>query len=383
MDALRGAGWQPLPFTQFVVKIHSRCNLACDYCYMYEMADQSWSSRDKVMTPATMKATIRRIAEHARAHGLPAVNVILHGGEPLLAGTSRIDRFVADLRNALEPDVRVEAGMQTNGILIDESFLAAAAERRIGISVSLDGAEEDNDRHRRYAGGRGSYEAVARGLDLLGSAPHRPLFRGLLCTIDVDNDPIATYEELLRWEPPAVDFLLPHGTWSSPPPRRTADAGSTPYADWLLEIFERWYTAPRRETRVRLFESVIRMTLGGRSMTEAIGLQPARLLVVETDGTIEQVDSLKAAFDGAPDTGLTVREHPFDLALEHPSVAARQIGVDALSEQCTACSLRDICGGGLYPHRYREGYGFRNPSVYCPDLTKLIGHIAGRVRADT
>jgi uncharacterized protein len=27
---------------EFIVKVHSRCDLSCDYCYMYEMADQSW-----------------------------------------------------------------------------------------------------------------------------------------------------------------------------------------------------------------------------------------------------------------------------------------------------------------------------------------------------
>lgn len=377
------AGWLPLPFTQFIVKIHSRCDLACDYCYMYEMADQSWSARDKVMTPVTMKHTIDRIAEHAWSHGLSSVDVVLHGGEPLLAGTGRIDGFVRDLRSMLEPEVTVGLSMRTNAALIDEPFLDMAAERGIGISVSLDGAAGDDDRHRRFADGRGSYEHVARGLRLLTAPAHRDLFHGILCTVDVANDPVGTYEELLRWHPPAVDFLLPHGTWSQPPPRRTADALDTPYADWLLEIFERWYTAPARETRVRLFESAIRMTVGGRSMTEAIGLEPARLLVVETDGTIEQVDSLKAAYDGAPRTGLNVRDHPFDLALHHPSVVVRQIGIDALSEKCRACPVGDICGGGLYPHRYREGEGFRNPSVYCPDLLKLTTHISRRVLADT
>ena len=34
-------GWRPVPFRQFIIKIHSRCNLACDYCYVYEMADRS------------------------------------------------------------------------------------------------------------------------------------------------------------------------------------------------------------------------------------------------------------------------------------------------------------------------------------------------------
>jgi len=41
-----------------------------------------------------------------------------------------------------------------------------------------------------------------------------------------------------------------------------------------------------------------------------------------------------------------------------------------------------ICGGGLYPHRYRQGTGFRNPSVYCDDLLRLISHISGRVITD-
>ena len=35
----------------------------------------------------------------------------------------------------------------------------------------------------------------------------------------------------------------------------------------------------------------------------------------------------------------------------------------------------EICGGGLYPHRYRHGEGFRNPSVYCDDLMRLITHV--------
>lgn len=51
---------------------------------------------------------------------------------------------------------------------------------------------------------------------------------------------------------------------------------------------------------------------------------------------------------------------------------ARQAGLAALSRECLACPVRDICGGGYYPHRYRAGDGFRNPSVYCPDLLSLV-----------
>jgi uncharacterized protein len=106
------------------------------------------------------------------------------------------------------------------------------------------------------------------------------------------------------------------------------------------------------------------------------------MVVIETDGTVEQVDTLKAAFAGATATGLHVASDPLDAALLLPQMAARQIGVRALSAQCRVCSIHTVCGGGMYSHRYREGTGFANPSVYCPDLITLISHIRNRIRAD-
>jgi uncharacterized protein len=79
---------------------------------------------------------------------------------------------------------------------------------------------------------------------------------------------------------------------------------------------------------------------------------------------------------------MTVTGNSFDDALHHPSVVARQLGLAALADSCRRCDLRRVCGGGHYAHRYRQGSGFRNPSVYCPDLTALITHIGDRVRTD-
>ncbi|SEG16349.1 uncharacterized protein SAMN04489712_103453 [Thermomonospora echinospora] len=369
-----------MPFREFVLKIHGRCNLACDYCYMYQGADQSWRSRPAVMSAAILRQTAQRIARHARAHGLAEVEIVLHGGEPLLAGPAFIDFAATELRRGLPAGHRVGIGVQTNGLLLDERMLALLAAHDIGVSVSLDGDRAAHDRHRRRANGRGSHAAVRRALKTLTDR-HRELYRGLLCTIDLANDPVAGYEALLETAPPRIDFLLPHGTWSEPPPGRGPDAG-TPYADWLIAVFDRWYGAPVRETGIRLFEEIINLVLGGRSRSESVGLSPVALIVVDTDGTMQQVDTLKTAFPGAPETGLTVTEHEFDDALRHPGVVARQIGRAALCAQCTACPVGDICGGGCYTHRYRRGHGYRNPSVYCLDLKKLIMHVHRRIDAD-
>ena len=72
---------------------------------------------------------------------------------------------------------------------------------------------------------------------------------------------------------------------------------------------------------------------------EGLGLQPETLIVVDTDGSIKQLDSLSSAYDGAADTGLHVLTGAFDAALDHPTTVARQMGADALSAQCRACPV--------------------------------------------
>jgi uncharacterized protein len=378
VDALRAGGWRPLPFVEFIVKVHSRCDLACDYCYVYEMADQSWRDRPRAMSAETAELTARRIGEHARSHRLPGVTLILHGGEPLLAGPELIARLVTRTRHWAGPGVEVDAAVQTNGVGLSDGYLRLLRELGVRVGISLDGDAAGHDRHRRFASGRGSYAAVAAALRRLQRFPE--LFSGLLCTVDLRNDPVATYRALAGFNPPKIDFLLPHGTWDQPPPGRVPDPASTPYADWLIEVFRDWYVKP--QTHVRLFEEIMQLLLGGASGSEVVGLAPARLVVIETDGSVEQEDTLKAAFAGAPQTGLHVARNALDDALGLPQIVARQIGALALPGQCQSCPVLATCGGGLYTHRHRTGTGFLNPSVYCPDLLAFITYVREQMRAD-
>jgi uncharacterized protein len=200
--------------------------------------------------------------------------------------------------------------------------------------------------------------------------------------VDLAADPIAYYQAMLACRPPMIYLLLPHGTWDTLPPGLDPNGRETPYGDWLVAVFDHWYDAPRRETGIRFFEAVISLILGGDTACESLGTGQVDLLTVETDGSIEQVDSLKVAAEGAPATGLHVARDSFDAALRHPGIAARQRGLDALSDTCRTCPIVTICGGGLYTHRYRALNGFENPSVYCRDLYRVITHAVDRVRHD-
>ncbi|MFD1657844.1 FxsB family cyclophane-forming radical SAM/SPASM peptide maturase [Streptomyces caeni] len=366
----------PFPFRQFIVKVHGRCNLACRYCYLYEGPDHGWRDRPAAATADVLDRTAHRIAEHARGHGLTAVSLVLHGGEPLLAGADTLGRFTGLVRDRVPAGCVVHPTVQTNATLLTGRRMSALARHGIRVGISLDGGLAAHNARRVDRSGRPSWPAASRGARLVADRFPQS-YAGILTVVDPALDPLETYDSLLALRPPALDLLLPHGNWSAPPPH--LDGTGTPYGDWLCAVFDRWWGAGRRETRVRIFEECLALLLGLPAATESLGLAPFDAVVIETDGSIEQVDSLKSAYAGAAETGLDVFRHGFDGALRHPGVAARQAGAAALAAECRACPLLTVCGGGHYAHRYRAGHGFVNPSVYCADLQRLIRHVAKRL----
>ena len=121
------------------------------------------------------------------------------------------------------------------------------------------------------------------------------------------------------------------------------------------------------------------MLFGQDSSLEAIGAKAVDLIIVESDGDIEAVDTLKVVGRAATSLNLNVWQNEFDDALTKEAVYSRLIGYSALCEECRNCPFLNCCGGGYVPHRFGRGRGFLNPSVYCADIIYLIKHIQSRL----
>lgn len=371
------------PLQQLVLKIHSRCDLACDHCYVYEHADQSWKTRPTVISEETLSQVTRRITEYVKSQGLESFSVILHGGEPLLVGPNRLRKICGEISAALTPITTLDLRIHTNGVQLSNRHLEIFKEFGVKVSISLDGDRAANDRHRRDRRGRSSYERVLRAVRLVQTPEYQHLFSGLLCTVDVANDPVAVHEALTALSPPRIDYLLPHSTWDNPPPSRGVNS-PTPYADWLLAVFDRWELQGRK-VPVRTFDSVLSTLRGGPSLTEAMGLAPSDLAVVETDGSFEQADSLKTAFDGAAATGYDVSRNGFEEFALHEGCSLASAGwpgsvrpaADARSSNpaaaaCTHTGTAPVTASTI--HRYSALTCVRSsaappsgsPNAHCP-----------------
>ena len=374
-------------FNTFLVKIASRCNIDCNYCYMYHQVDQSWQRRPRFMADNTVMALAKQTAEYARLMELPHVTFLLHGGEPLLAGKARMVAFVDVIRSTFEritPGTKLEFSMQTNGILITAEWLELFERIGLTFGISLDGDKIANDRHRIDHRGLSSFSEVEAALHLINTHPSgKQTFRGILAVMDVRNDPLATFRFLAGFNPPRLDFLFPEGTHDNPPPHVSGE--SHHYANWLIPIFDEWFKT-RSNVRLRLFENLMDVLLGGRSQTEGTGEGHLNLLTIETDGEIEDVDLMKATYEGGGrfiSTGDAPTIHSIELQAlaESPETLERHRfhTFAGLSKICRQCPALSGCGGGFLPHRWSSSRGFDNPSVYCRDLFELVRHIHGRL----
>ena len=369
---------QLVPITTYILKIASVCNLNCSYCFVYNKADTRWRLQPKLMSPDVLRRTVARIVEHCKAHGKTAVNLIFHGGEPLIGGLKHLQRLVGAIESEFAgSDISFGLNMQSNGLLFTEAIGDFFLEKKITVGISIDGPPRVNDRFRVDHAGRGSSTRLEKKLHLLASDKYRPLFAGFLVVVNPANDPIETIDYLMKFRPISFDFLLPYDNYDSKPPFKS-DFESESYGDWLIRAFDYWYSN-NLEVRIRNFYSIIRMLLGSGSAVESLGAGIVDFIVVETNGDIEAVDSLKASFEGATGLGLDVFNNTFDDAARHAKVRERQAGASALCAHCRQCAIVDICGGGYLPNRYSRKNGFDNPSVYCRDLAKLIYHMHDRI----
>lgn len=364
--------------TSFLVKIASRCNLDCDYCYVYHHADQSWRRMPQVLSQDNQVAFAERLAEYARREGLAECFVVLHGGEPLLAGVETIAAFVDGVRRAAPPETKVEFGMQTNGLLLTDAVLDVLEAAGVIVSLSLDGPREVNDLHRTTRRGRSSFDKVELALERLKARPQ--IFAGVIAVIDPSVAPEKLLAYFDRHAPPKLDFLLPDAHHLRPPPGRLEHP--TLYRDWLERAFDVWLDH-YPQLPIRFFETLLDGAAGLPSGTDALGFGDVSLLSIETDGTYHDLDVFKVVRDGATALAGSLRDRPIADVAMSPGIEAHRhlLTKEGLSPTCQTCAVVDVCGGGSVPHRYGPD-GFNHPSIYCEELSFLIQHAKRRL-ADT
>src|SRR5215210_5664837 len=89
-----------------LIKVASRCNINCSYCYVYNMGDRGWANMPRLISHETMRVVVRRLKDLTRAQDRPFA-IVLHGGEPLLLGPTNLRYLISLLRGVLPGECAV------------------------------------------------------------------------------------------------------------------------------------------------------------------------------------------------------------------------------------------------------------------------------------
>lgn len=359
---------------QLVLKIASRCNLNCTYCYMYNMGDQTFSAQPKLMSDATITSLLNKVKRYCVTNNIKEFDFVLHGGEPLLAGMDYISNLIGKAKAILSREVTPRFSLQTNGVLIDGKWSRFFMDNDIFVGVSIDGPGKVHDEYRKYHSGRGSFNDVLTGTNALSR--HNEF--GILSVINIDIRPTELYDLFKSNHFDNVNLLFPEASHDKPPLQDPDyfEGRRTAYADWLIQLYALWKNDSQNRPSIFLFRQIISLILGMPDIgDELIGAKKNTVMVIETDGSMEAADTLRIVGNGFTKQGLNIADHDIEDAINNPLTELYINSHQALCVQCTRCPIKDVCGGGMLAHRYKKENGFNNPTVYCHDMVRLITYI--------
>lgn len=353
----------------FVIKIASRCNLNCDYCYVYNGKDDSWKQKPKFLSDRVLDAVCRQLASYCADENLARIRVVFHGGEPCLVGVDRFSEICTRIRGAVPNFTQVSFAIQTNGTLIDAAWAETFAHHNVVVGVSIDGPAAVHDSQRKYVSGKGSFSRVMSAVNVLNSMNIR---WEILTVIPLGSDPLVVHRHLDAMGASSIRYLFPDVTRESM--RDIHERfGPTPCADFLCPIIEDWLDHERTNTRIEDLWNFARVLLGGTSRLETIGNNPPRYVFIETNGDMEGLDCLRVCKNGFTRTGFSVLNHGFpEFAGSTSEIVSLMLDGAEVPKGCLGCEEVKNCGGGYLPHRYSQDGSFDNPSVWCADLKKVF-----------
>jgi len=364
-----------------VVKITERCNINCTYCYMYNKGSELSFSKPKQLSIETAKEVAIFLKQSALEVGAKVVRLVIHGGEPLMMKPEKFSQICDVFIDNMKDSVEVQFTIQTNAMLVNEAWIAVFEKYRFGVGVSLDGNKKANDKFRIDHKGRGTYDKVMLGVDVLFKAAkegriHKP---ALLIVVDPNHDGREIFDHFVdkigfEW----MDFLLPIDTHES-----YIDGNAEKVGHYLADVFHAWQEKNDPKINIRLFDQFFTFATGydRESMTPVESSNGTLVLTMSSDGTYGPDDTLRIVdesyFDHHVST-TSITQFLSDKKLNPIFTASL-----AAPEVCSGCEWKSVCVGGSnngrVVNRYSKENDYQNKSVLCEGLYDIYNIMSNKM----
>jgi uncharacterized protein len=348
----------PFPLSTLVVNVTNQCNLACTYCYEYgedKIVDTAHGRQSKFMSEATARDSVELLLQESG----PVAHMTFFGGETLLNFPVLKATIAYARTRAAEVGKTIDFSLTTNATLLQPEIIEFLADNEVGVTISLDGPRDLQNRFRVFHNGAGSYDVVAPKIrDLLRRHRSRPIGARVTLTsetIDVTRIYRHLTDELGFWE---VGFAPV--TTSPNQGYAISDSGFDRMLGQFRELAQEFleHAAADRHHGFSNVKDTLEEIHKGVSKAYPCGAGLG-LLGVSTDGDV----ALCHRFAGSDSHKIGSVRDGLD---RDAQVAFLQEHHISDKTDCQSCWARPLCAGGCY-HEAHVRYGTtRRPNLhYC------------------
>lgn len=376
MDPQRTIHWEdavrPAPgFSLMVKPAGSVCNLGCRYCYYLSQPS------GRRMGLELLETVLRSYAEACPG---PELNIVWHGGEPLLMGLDFFRQAVA-LERRYAGERPVFNSLQTNGTLLSPAWAAFFRAHNFLVGLSIDGPRDLHDRYRLDGSGKPSFERVIKGLQMLRD---EGVTFNTLTTVNRASEGrgAEVYTFLKQQGSRHMQFLPVLETG----PAAAASVSAEGFGRFMADVFDCWVQEDVGRCYVQLFDAALAAWCGLPAGVCTLGRRCEGTAVVEHNGDVYLCDHCADAVHRLGN----LLETPLRVLMDRPEV--ERFAADktaALPPRCRRCPWLPACNGECPQHRGPDGLnalceGYRHFFTHAaPALDRMRALLAsGRAPAE-
>jgi uncharacterized protein len=183
------------PLQSLVMNLTNQCNLSCTYCYEFgEDKVATPEGKPKFMDIETAKASVDFLL--SQSANRKSVHITFFGGETLMNFPLLKSVVAYANQQAAAQGRSIDFSLTTNATLLTPAIIEFLSTNHIGVTVSMDGPPDLQDKLRVFANGRGSYDIIEpRVRALIANHRTRPITARVTLTAGV-TDVLRIYRHL-------------------------------------------------------------------------------------------------------------------------------------------------------------------------------------------
>ncbi|MDZ7342351.1 MAG: anaerobic sulfatase-maturation protein [candidate division KSB1 bacterium] len=359
------------------------CNLNCTYCFYLEKENLYPAQNNWIMSDEVLESFIR---QYLAANEAPQVNFAWQGGEPTLLGIEFFKKAV-QFQQRHGDGKSIENAFQTNGVLLNDEWCEFLAQNKFLVGLSLDGPEEFHNEYRKNKGGRGSFDQVMRGLELLKK--HSVDFN-ILTTVNRVNSqqPLAVYRFLKQVGSGFIQFIpiverqaqlqcSTSSTFASPDNVAASvtawSVDPAQFGQFLIAIFDEWVRNDVARQYIQIFDVALQSWLGIQQSLCVFTATCGHALALEHNGDLYACDHFVY-----PQFRLgNIRQQPLrELVLSEQQTKFGQDKQDRLPSYCHSCAVEFACHGECPKNRFLSTPdGESGLNYLCQGYKQFFDHI--------